>query len=53
MKTYNIAGKLIHAESNQPINGLRIEAWDKDILVNDFVGEATSNKEGNFKITSP
>ena len=45
MKIYNISGKLIHAESNLPINGLRVEAWDKDILVNDFVGEATSDKE--------
>lgn len=45
-----ISGQLLN-KNNLPLAGLRVEAWDKDLLIDDFVGEAISDKDGHFKIT--
>ena len=34
----------------QGIAGLRVEAWDKDMICNDLVGSAVTNEQGAFKI---
>ncbi len=49
-KKFNISGKISNNEK-QPLVNLRIEAWDKDLLIDDFVGEATSNMDGLFQIS--
>ncbi len=49
-KIFNIAGKIINKEK-QPLPNLRIEAWDKDLLFDDFVGEAITDINGNFYIS--
>ncbi|MBL0136047.1 MAG: carboxypeptidase regulatory-like domain-containing protein [Chitinophagaceae bacterium] len=48
-QTYNISG-VIKDNSKKGISNLRVEAWDKDLLIDDFVGEATTDKNGKFKI---
>lgn len=47
---FHIHGKLITSDK-QPLSDLRIEAWDKDLLIDDFVGEAISDEKGGFKIS--
>lgn len=49
-KTYLIQGKLFN-QDNQPLAGHRIEAWDKDMLIDDFVAEDISDAEGDFTIS--
>jgi len=49
--TLIITGKIISQDSGKGIKGLRIEAWDKDLVFDDFVGDSTSDGEGNFRIT--
>lgn len=34
-----------------PLPNLRIEAWDRDMIVNDFVGEAFTDISGKFTIS--
>jgi len=48
-RTVKILGK-ISDTNKQPIAKLRIEAWDKDMLIDDFVGEAISDEQGAFVI---
>ncbi len=50
LKSILISGRLLN-KHDLPISGLRIEAWDKDLLIDDFVGEATSDKAGYFQIS--
>ena len=49
-KFFNIAGKIANKEK-QPLPNLRIEAWDKDLLFDDFVGEAMTDTNGYFQIS--
>lgn len=48
-KNTKISGQLLNT-NNQPLGGFRVEAWDKDVLIDDFVGEAITDKNGNFEI---
>lgn len=48
-QNYKISGQLVN-KANKPLSNLRIEAWDKDLLVNDFVGESTTDSDGRFEI---
>jgi hypothetical protein len=50
MATITIQGKLIN-KSGAGLANMRIEAWDKDLAIDDFVGEATSDSLGRFSIT--
>lgn len=49
-KTFNITGTVSN-KNNQALPHLRIEAWDKDLIFNDFVGEAISAADGFFQIS--
>lgn len=48
--TIKILGKVTDTNKH-PIAKLRIEAWDKDLLIDDFVGEALSDEQGAFTIS--
>lgn len=50
LKNIHITGKLLN-KKKQPVAGLRIEAWDKDLFFDDFIAETTSNKDGSFELT--
>ena len=49
-KEFKIYGKVKKAETGEEISGLTIEALDKDLLCDDRLGSATTDKEGNFEI---
>jgi hypothetical protein len=48
-RNIKILGKLSDT-NKQPLAKLRIEAWDKDMLIDEFVGEAISDEQGAFAI---
>ncbi len=49
-QNYKISGQLVN-KANKPLPNLRIEAWDKDLLFDDFVGESISDSDGRFEIS--
>ena len=48
--TFHINGRIINQENQQGIMGLRVEAWDKDLIFNDLVGNAITDAKGIFHI---
>lgn len=50
MKVFKITGKVVSSDTKEGIKGFRVEAWDKDLLVNDMVGSAITGEGGVFRI---
>jgi len=47
---FRIAGRVVDKQSNQGIADVRVEAWDKDLIVDDLVGAAITDFAGAFAI---
>ena len=50
-KKFTINGRLISSKDKTPIGGLKVEAWDKDLLIDDLLGSSVTDSNGNFTIT--
>jgi hypothetical protein len=47
---YRIFGVVRESESGLPLAGLRVHAFDEDLLFDDDLGEATTDDAGRFEI---
>src|SRR4030095_12996153 len=47
---YTVHGNVLESQTEKPISDLRIEAWDKDLLNDDYLDFARSDKDGKFRI---
>src|SRR5258707_7996848 len=47
---YLILGRVISRVSQQGIPNLRVEAWDKDLIVDDLVASAVTDATGAFRM---
>ncbi|MCM8801174.1 MAG: transthyretin-like family protein [Candidatus Omnitrophica bacterium] len=47
---YHLKGKLIWASNSYPATGLKIEAYDRDVISDDFLGWSFSHSNGEFEI---
>lgn len=49
-KTFRINGRVINVETRRGITGLRVEAWDRDLLFHDMVGSTFTGGRGAFRM---
>ena len=47
-QTFRISGHVIDDKTRHGIGELRVEAWDKDLIIDDFVGSAVTDEQGVF-----
>jgi plastocyanin len=47
---YNIKGTVIDSFTGDGIGGVRVEAWDMDFGLDDYLGSATTISDGSFSI---
>ena len=48
--SYRIDGQVLNRATRQGFVGVRVEAWDKDLVFNDLLGSAITDGEGRFQI---
>lgn len=46
-----VIGTALEEESGRPLAGLRVRAFDKDLLFDDPLDEAVTNAQGQFEIS--
>jgi hypothetical protein len=49
-RSLRITGRVLDRKSEQGVPNLRVEAWDKDATIDDFVGSAVTREGGVFEI---
>lgn len=49
-RKFEIIGKVIDSNTQAGISSLKVEAWDKDVKYDDFVGVGFTGRDGSFDI---
>lgn len=48
---FEVQGRVVERESKLPLAGIRVRAYDKDLLFDDVLGDAVTNDRGEFAIS--
>lgn len=45
-----VKGRIVDKSGGAPVKGAEVEVWDKDLLMNDYLGMATTGPDGRFEV---
>jgi 5-hydroxyisourate hydrolase-like protein (transthyretin family) len=45
-----IKGRIIDRQSGEPVKGAEVEIYDKDMMLDDYLGTVTTDKDGRFEV---
>lgn len=49
-KHHRVSGVVVERESRKPLPGLMVNAFDKDVFKDDYLGQCETDAEGRFEI---
>ena len=47
---FHVRGSVVEDETGRPLEGMLIRLYDKDVVLDDFLGETRSNAAGRFEL---
>jgi 5-hydroxyisourate hydrolase-like protein (transthyretin family) len=50
LDAWSIVGRVVRGDNKQPAAGLKVSAYDADLIKDDFLGSATTDSDGRFRI---
>lgn len=45
-----VKGRIVDRKSGTPVKGARVEVYDKDMVLEDYLGVATTGADGRFEV---
>ncbi len=51
MKSFRVHGSVVEDESGRPLAAMLVRVYDKDLALDDFLGEARTDDAGRFEVT--
>jgi hypothetical protein len=49
--SFRVHGSVVEAETGRPLAGLLVRVYDKDVVLDDFLGESRTGANGCFELT--
>ena len=46
-----VTARVVSRQTHQPVDGAIVRVYDKDLVLDDFLGEATTDADGRFSVT--
>ncbi len=48
-----VIGQVLDQETRKPVPGVRVRVYDKDVVLDDHLGEALTDERGRFRVDFP
>lgn len=45
-----VKGRIVNGPGGAPVRGAAVEVFDKDMLIDDYLGTATTDQDGQFEV---
>jgi len=45
-----VKGRIVDRSGGDPVKGAEVEVWDKDMLIDDYLGTFTTGEDGRFRV---
>ena len=45
-----VKGRIVDRHGGAPVKGAEVEVYDKDMLIDDYLGTATTDRDGRFEV---
>ena len=49
--SFRVHGSVVEHETGRPLAGMLVRVYDKDVVLDDFLGESRTTENGRFEVT--